>query len=401
MRKKKSLLTTLFLRKRKKDESIFKYIIGLFHLWFGLLSSIVICIICITGCIYAFKNQIIDLYNYDKVFIKNNSTNINVDEIQQYFINHQKNINSIFIPENKNRSWIISYTDSQQNLHTTYFDPHQKKELGIGDDGLDDFFQTTLNLHRTLLLGDIGRQIVGGSVLIFILLLFSGFIIWIPKKIKHLKQGLSIKFNSKFQRLNYDLHRALGVYSMIFLLFIAITGVYFTYPWVKNILITSLGGSSIEEIKDTQKTDDEFAKLMEDMLKQQEEKSESLSHKPLTLSQIIKETDKHLDYSGNLSITMPNNENPRYRIVKINSENWLRALLPDEISLDKKGELKNKDLFLEKPLHQQFTALAKPLHTGEIMGLPSIILYFLASLIGFLLPITGFIIWWNRIKKQI
>lgn len=277
----------------------------------------------------------------------------------------------------------------------------KKKELGIGDDGLDDFFQTTLNLHRTLLLGDIGRQIVGGSVLIFILLLFSGFIIWIPKKIKHLKQGLSIKFNSKFQRLNYDLHRALGVYSMIFLLFIAITGVYFTYPWVKNILITSLGGSSIEEIKDTQKTDDEFAKLMEDMLKQQEEKSESLSHKPLTLSQIIKETDKHLDYSGNLSITMPNNENPRYRIVKINSENWLRALLPDEISLDKKGELKNKDLFLEKPLHQQFTALAKPLHTGEIMGLPSIILYFLASLIGFLLPITGFIIWWNRIKKQI
>lgn len=401
MNNKKSLLTTLFLRKRKKDENIFKYIIGLFHLWFGLLSSIVICIICITGCIYAFKNQIIDLYNYDKVFIKNNSTNINVDEIQQYFINHQKNINSIFIPENKNRSWIISYTDSQQNLHTTYFDPHQKKELGIGDDGLDDFFQTTLNLHRTLLLGDIGRQIVGGSVLIFILLLFSGFIIWIPKKIKHLKQGLSIKFNSKFQRLNYDLHRALGVYSMIFLLFIAITGVYFTYPWVKNILITSLGGSSIEEIKDTQKTDDEFAKLMEDMLKQQEEKSESLSHKPLTLSQIIKETDKHLDYSGNLSITMPNNENPRYRIVKINSENWLRALLPDEISLDKKGELKNKDLFLEKPLHQQFTALAKPLHTGEIMGLPSIILYFLASLIGFLLPITGFIIWWNRIKKQI
>lgn len=398
---KKSKLATLFLRKRIKDESLFKYIMAVFHLWFGLLSSIVICIICITGCIYAFKNQIIDLYNYDKVFIKKpNDTPINADKIQEYFVVQGKELNTIFIPEDKDRSWVISYTDSQNTTHSTYFNPYTLQELGIGDHSLNDFFQIVLDLHRNLLLGDVGRQIVGASVLIFVMLLFSGLVLWLPKKIKHLKQGLTVKLDAKPQRINYDFHRVLGIYSFGFLLFIAITGLYITYPWVKNTLIVSLGGESIyqKQTSDSPEENDDFAKLMADMLAQQDEKSVS---KSLPLSKVLTEINIHLDYSGNISLTMPSTENPRYKVVKINSENFLTALLPDEISLDKEGQLKSKEIFLDKPLHQQFTALAKPLHTGEIMGLPSIILYFIASMAGFLLPITGFFIWWNRVKKQV
>ena len=71
-----------------------------------------------------------------------------------------------------------------------------------------------------------------------------------------------------------------------------------------------------------------------------------------------------------------------------------------EVTFDKNGELKTKDLFLDKPLNEQFTALVKPLHTGEIMGLPSIILYFIVCLIGCSLPVTGIVIWWHRLQKQ-
>lgn len=374
---------------------------GLLHLWLGLLSSVVLCIVCITGCIYAFKNQIIDLYNYDKVFIKGTSHTVDIDGIQSHFSRQGKSLSSLFIPKDEGRTWVISYTDAQNISHSTYFDPYQKTELGVGDDGLDDFFQSVLGLHRNLLLGDVGRQIVGASVLIFLLLIFSGFVLWLPKKLKHLKQGLTVKLDSKPQRLNYDLHNVLGFYAMFLLIFIAITGIYVTYPWVKNGLITALGGTSIHETniaKDTAQNDD-FEKLMADMLARQDEKN--TADEVLPLSQIITKTNEHLNYSGDLTIKLPNAENPRYAITKINSENWLTAMLPDEITFDKKGELKTKDIFLEKPLHKQFIALARPLHTGEIIGLPSIILYFIASLIGFILPITGFFIWWNRVKKQV
>lgn len=397
---KKSLLRTLFLRKRRKGESFFKYAMGLFHLWLGLLSSVVICIVCLTGCIYAFKKQIIDVYNYDKVFVNPSEKSIDVAEIQQYFSSQNKEIKSLFIPESKKRSWVVSYTDEAKNTISTYFDPYQRKELGIGDNALDGFFQDVLGLHRNLLLGEVGRQIVGASVLIFVLLLFSGLILWIPKKIKHLKQSLTIKWSAKPQRVNYDLHRTLGVYSLPFLLIIAITGLYITYPWVKNSLIVGLGGTSIYEEKAGQEAEDDFAKLMEDMLARQEEK-EIQDVENISLVEVLNEVQKHLNYEGNTTMTMPSAENPRYHIIKINAENWLGALLPDEISLDRQGNLKSKDLFWEKSLDKQFTAIVSPLHTGAIMGLPSIIFYFILSLIGFLLPITGFLIWWNRVKKQI
>lgn len=64
---------------------------GIIHLWGALLSSLVICILCITGCIYAFKTQIIDLYNYDKIFIESQNSTINIDKIHQNFSeNHKK-----------------------------------------------------------------------------------------------------------------------------------------------------------------------------------------------------------------------------------------------------------------------------------------------------------------------
>ena len=93
MTKKKNILIALFLRKRKKNESFFKYAIGLIHLWLGLLSSIVICIICLTGCLYAFKNQITDLYNYDIVWsgvYDTNTYNPLFNEFIKYIENNSK-----------------------------------------------------------------------------------------------------------------------------------------------------------------------------------------------------------------------------------------------------------------------------------------------------------------------
>ena len=124
-------------------------------------------------------------------------------------------------------------------------------------------------------MGNVGRQILGAGVLIFVFLLFSGFVLWLPKRIRNLKQSLTVKWNARFQRLNYDLHNTLGFYTFLLLFFIAITGLYVTYPWVKNILIVSLGGESISSINAENKgADDAFAGLLSDMIQKQNEKKE-------------------------------------------------------------------------------------------------------------------------------
>ncbi|MDR6922809.1 MULTISPECIES: PepSY domain-containing protein [Chryseobacterium] len=394
----KPLFKSLY-RKKRKNESFTKYLMWLIHLWLGLLSSIIVFIMCLTGCLYAFKNQITDLYNKDKVYITAGTEARSPDHIQTELSKNGKELTSLLIPESKSRSYVVSYRENQLDK-SAYYNQYTGTILGQADTGANHFFEVVLDIHRNLMMGNAGRQIVGASVLMFCVLLISGLILWLPKKLKFLKQGLTVKFKAKFQRVNYDLHNTLGFYTFLMLFFIAVTGLYVTYPWVKNGLIVSLGGSSIDNIaKEKDNGDDPFGGLLEDMLQKQDEKKNLKDASSASIDKILKMADQHLPYTAVTSIELPNKDNPRYVVIKTNTQNFLGMMLPDEVTFDKTGVLKTKELFSDRPLNKQFTALAKPLHTGEIMGLPSIILYFIISLIGCSFPITGFLIWWHRFKK--
>lgn len=371
------------------------------HLWLGLLSSSIVFIMCLTGCFYAFKNQIIDFSNRDKVYISPGSGKaMNPDLIQAELLKDNKELTSLMIPDDNGKSYVVGYRENNLDK-STYYNQYTGEILGQPNVGSGRFFEIVLDLHRNLMMGNAGRQIVGASVLMFCILLISGFILWLPKKLKFLKQGLTVMFKAKFQRVNYDLHNTLGFYTFLMLFFIAVTGLYVTYPWVKNTLIISLGGSSIDNIsKEKDSGDDAFGGLLEDMLQKQDEKKNLKDVTSASVDKIVKLADRHLPYKAVTSIELPNKENPRYVVIKTNRQNFLGMMFPDEVTFDKTGVFKTKELFSDKPLNKQFTSLAKPLHTGEIMGLPSIILYFIVSLIGCSLPVTGFLIWWHRFRKM-
>lgn len=370
------------------------------HLWLGLLSCIIVFIVCLSGCLYAFKNQIIDFTNREKVYISKTSTQVkNPDLIQAELLRQNKELTSLLIPDDKGRSYVIGYRENQLDK-STYYNQYTGEILGQPVVGSSRFFEVVLDIHRNLMMGNIGRQILGAGVLMFCVLLISGLILWLPKKLKFLKQGLTVMFRAKFQRVNYDLHNTLGFYTFLMLFFMAVTGLYVTYPWVKNALIVSLGGSSIDNISKEDSGDDAFGGLLEDMLQKQDEKKNLKDSESASIDKIVKLADQHLPYSAVTSIELPNKDNPRYVVIKTNTQNFLGMMLPDEVTFDKTGNFKTKELFSDKPLNKQFTSLAKPLHTGEIMGLPSIILYFVVSLIGCSLPVTGFLIWWHRFRKM-
>ncbi|HCM35312.1 PepSY-associated TM helix domain-containing protein [Chryseobacterium sp.] len=396
----KTLFKSLY-RKRRKNESVIKYVMWIIHLWLGLLSSIIVFVVCLTGCLYAFKNQITDFSNRDKVYITSSSKQVkSTDQIQAELLNDDKELTSLLMPDDVGRSYVVGYREKQLDK-VTYYNQYTGKMLGQADVGSSRFFEIVLDIHRNLMMGNVGRQILGAGILMFCVLLISGLILWLPKKLKFLKQGLTVMFKAKFQRLNYDLHNTLGFYTFMMLFFIAVTGLYVTYPWIKNGLIVSLGGSSIDNIsKDKDSADDAFGGLLEDMLQKQDEKKNLKNSESASIDKILKLADQHLPYTATTSIELPNKENPRYVVIKTNRQNFLGMMLPDEVTFDKTGVFKTKELFSDKPLNKQFTALAKPLHTGEIMGLPSIILYFIVSLIGCSLPITGLLIWWHRFRKM-
>jgi uncharacterized iron-regulated membrane protein len=58
------------------------------------------------------------------------------------------------------------------------------------------------------------------------------------------------------------------------------------------------------------------------------------------------------------------------------------------------------ELFSDKPFNEQVAASIKAIHMGSFYGTFSKIIYFITCLIGTSLPVTGIIIWINKLRKK-
>ncbi len=117
---------------------------------------------------------------------------------------------------------------------------------------------------------------------------------------------------------------------------------------------------------------------------------------PVSLAQLIDETNRLYPEKGTTIISFSNDDLKIITALKYDRNNWLNFYIPNKAEFNQEGKVIKELWYADLPLHKQFMTVAKPLHTGEIMGLGSIIVYFIVTLIGASLPVTGFIIWWKK-----
>ena len=86
-----------------------------------------------------------------------------------------------------------------------------------------------VDLHDNLLTGQTGRKInaLGGALLS--ILCVTGMVIW-WRGTSTWRQGFYFSPRSGWKRINFDLHSALGFWSLLILLMWGLTGIYFAYP---------------------------------------------------------------------------------------------------------------------------------------------------------------------------
>jgi len=73
----------------------------------------------------------------------------------------------------------------------------------------------------------------------------------------------------------------------------------------------------------------------------------------------------------------------------------------DDVYLDQHtGQVLRQQTYAEKPVGQRIRGLFKPIHTGAIFGWPSKVLALVIVLLGVTFPITGTILWLNRTRKS-
>ena len=369
---------------KKKKSYTFRKLMTDVHLWLGLGSGIIIFLVCFSGTMLVFEEEIKSIFA-EELKISAQSDKLSIEELQEQ-MSKEGTISSIAIPSAETEPYVFRIKTSPRDRRGSSFmvDPYSAKVLKPQKSSLDGFFGSMFRLHRWLLLDSkIGRPIVGVATIIFFFLSITGIIIWFPKKWKWkaFKPGLKIKFSAKWKRINHDLHNTLGFYSCIVLVVMILTGLCWSFGWYRDAGSMVLGTKIFGERGG--------AKI--------NSKSEDLQ--VLKIGEIYDISNRELNYSGKTNITLPQDKKGVYQIRKYNDANW-SPVTSDNLVLDRDGSVLKKELFKDKPLNVQIATLIKPIHTGAIFGKLSKIVYFLACLIATSLPVTGTIIWWNKFKKK-
>ncbi|WP_295181465.1 PepSY domain-containing protein [uncultured Christiangramia sp.] len=369
---------------KKKKAYTFRNFMTDVHLWLGLASGIILFLVCFSGTMLVFEKEIESIFA-EELHVVPSSEKLSIDELTSR-MSEKGTVSSVSIPTEASEAYEFRVKTSPEDRRGTTFmmDPYSAEILKPEPSPLDGFFSVMFRMHRWLLLDtSIGRPIVGVATIIFLFLSISGIIIWFPKKWKWkaFKPGFKIKWSANWKRINHDLHNTLGFYSCIFLVIMILTGLCWSFEWYREagsqVLGTKIfggrGGPGIT--------------------------SETPGSKVISLSEAYTISNFELKYAGKTSISIPQEETNVLEIRKYGDNNWSPST-SDLLVLDRNGTVLKKELFDDKDLNVKIASLIKPLHTGEIFGIFSKIIYFLACLIATSLPVTGTIIWLNKMKKK-
>ena len=227
-----------------------KKTIGKIHLWLGLSSGIVVFIVAITGCIYAFQAEIQDLTQSYRFVEPQGSPVLTPTQIwakaDEALPN--KHLHAVLYPTRDRAAQAIYYSFEEDYYYFVYVNPYTGNVLKVKDE-YADFFRVVLDGHFYLWLPpEIGQPVVASFTLIFLMMVISGLILWWTKKKQNLKQSLRIKWNTRWRRKNYDLHQVMGFYVMVFALVFAITGLVWGFLWFRDsVYFLSSGGEEFVE----------------------------------------------------------------------------------------------------------------------------------------------------------
>jgi uncharacterized iron-regulated membrane protein len=393
-----------------------------FHLWLGIASGLVLFIVCFTGTILTFEQEIVEWANSEryKVSVPANAKVMSIDQLIVLTEQRLKGkVTGIEIPKKKNdvyRFTVKEKLDKKEGdrklngIHepsakngsmplgvkpgpsgggggggkTYLVNPYTAAVTGTTKSATSAFFSTVMGLHRWLLLQDGGGKIVVGvATIIFVLLIISGLVIWWPLNLKNWKQGFQIKFSANWKRINHDLHNTLGFYSFLVLLIMSLTGLCWSFAWYRTGVSNLLGDEVFKQRKEQPLPSDPT----------------NAGAKP-SLAVLISATDQAFPYEGNYRLRFPADSAGSYVINKTRSGFFVHTAA-DKIQFDQySGAVLKKERFSDKPFNEQLAASVRSLHLGDIYGAFSKIIYFLACLFATSLPVTGTIIWINKLKKK-
>ena len=372
------------------------------HLWLGLISGIIVVVICITGCLFAFQKEITDYVHRKELFIASPGKNASVlplsllKEKAQAVLGKEHPVNYITAYADPHRAWefmayqtgdpnAVTFPGSIRFYQSAFLNPYTGEVTGRMN-YMRNFFVIVKYIHWSLFLNTrYGQPIVGWATLIFVISLITGFIMWIPKRWSKAEKekAFTIKWKAAWKRLNYDLHNVLGFYTVIIALILAFTGMVYAFTWFSSAVYTAGSLSTKAPERITYVSDTTLSRQIADPI----DKAFADAVRTYPDARRYGVSVRAASREATLSVTAYSQKEVYYDA---------STLYFDQYS----GKQLGSDTFQSENNGEKLLLMNYDIHVGAIGGLAGKMIAFLVTLVCGSLPVTGFIIWWGKKKKE-
>lgn len=381
------------------------------HLWLSVPTGIIITLVCFSGAMLVFEKEITEAIKPELYFVK---------EAKGEPIPMQQLMEKVeeTLPDSVSISGVTVFADSTRTYQVSLSKPrrasiyvNQYTGEVTGRSERLPFFNTMFHLHRWLLgsSSGVGKLLTGICTLVLVFILITGILMWLTNRNKPLKASLAIHVTKGWGRFWHDLHVAGGIYTTIFLLAMALTGLTWSFSWYRTGFYACFGVESSEKggahgeggnsHGEGRGSRGEGRYTHGDGRNNHEGKHgegrgfhrrSPYRHWEDVLNEVA------LKNPGYQQITL------KPEVAEVVPEGRLSMRATDKYSYDRRsGEITDVQLYSAGKKDTKARSGVYMVHTGSWGGIITRILNFLAAFIGATLPLTGYWLWFRRKRAAI
>ncbi|MCA0922956.1 PepSY-associated TM helix domain-containing protein [Pseudooceanicola nanhaiensis] len=203
------------------------------HFIAGLVVLPFILILAVTGGIYLFKDEINNAAHRPLRFVEAGQAALAPSQITEAALAvHPGTLRAYTPPPAPDRSAEVDIVGHDGLRNTVYVDPYDGRVLGtLWDGGAagSPAMYVVRKLHSLEYVGWFGNRLIEAAAGWMVLLVASGIYLWLPRGRKTVG---TLKIKAKRGRPWWrDLHAVTGIYTGVFIVFLAITGLPWSGVW--------------------------------------------------------------------------------------------------------------------------------------------------------------------------
>ena len=347
------------------------------HLWLGVITGLYIFVVCVTGAALVFR---IDMQRalHPNLFTPSASGPAAepmaiMESVTKAYPGEQ--LSGIDAPTTE-RPTYLAYTSSGNDFRALLLDPVTASMLG--EIPKTSFVRTLQDLHFDLLGGRTGRTVNGIGAAALALMCVTGLVIWWPGR-SNWRRSLLVDVSRNWKRINWDLHSAVGFWTVALILMWAVTGIYFAFPSAFRSTVNRISPITKAQIPQSSPRD---------------------GREPLSWRALVDEAQRHAPGQHVARVVIPSSEKAAFLVqfspvrptplgadlfsVYLDQYSGV-MLMPADAGARTAGDV--------------VMAWVAPLHVGNFGGDGIRVAWLLLGLAPGLLFVTGFIMWWTRVVR--